>query len=228
MTECYDLFMDIYKEVYNSSFPLVTKTCKHKKHEPWMTQELLDLSKKKTKLNRRKVNKPTLINIEDYKTFNNNFNKMRRSAKQGYYQDLLIKHKHDMKRTWATLNEAIGRKIKSSNVPSHLVVDDVRITNQKDIADKFNEYFINAGKKIINNIPKVSPSYMSFLPHPNASSMFIEPADLQEVATVILKIKAKKSAGFDEISCQLLKLSAHIVIEPLTHIIILQELFLIK
>ena len=35
-----------------------------------------------------------------------------------------MKHKHDMKRTSATLNEAIGRNNKPRNGPSHLVADE--------------------------------------------------------------------------------------------------------
>ena len=39
------------------------------------------------------------------------------------------------------------------------------------------------------------------------------------MASIIRNLKAKKSSGFDEISCYLVQLSSHLIIDPLTHII---------
>ena len=91
----YDSFMQKYKNIVDSSFPV--KVIKQKKsHEPWLTEDFMKASRLKTKLYRLKQNKPTAENIQKYKTFNNEFNKSKRDAKTMYYNKILNENKTNM------------------------------------------------------------------------------------------------------------------------------------
>ena len=153
-----------------------------------MTPELKTFSKKKTKLFRRKQNKPTDANISEYKTFNNNYNKLIRQAKVNYFCEMLERHKNDLKQSWKILNEAMGRKQKNQTSPRNIIIDGVNVSDQNKIASYFNEYFVNIGSNIAKNIPNTLRTYTDFMPTANTHSMFINPVQTSEIKSIIYKL----------------------------------------
>ena len=75
---------------FNIALPtkIIKLMCKYIKHEPWMTQGLLNLSINKSKLLHTKIRKPTENNIKKYKYFCKMLNKLKRLAKSKYYTDM--------------------------------------------------------------------------------------------------------------------------------------------
>ena len=213
----YDIFIEKYAAVVEKSFPLTIKKNK-KKYDPWLTEELLKASRLKTKLYKQKQNNPTPENIERYRIFNNDFNKNKRDAKTMYYDKVLQENKSSMKKTWAILNSALGKKY-NNRFPKKIQLHDKVICEDKHIVNIFNEQFINAGKDIKHKIPKVNEIFTQYMPHPIKNSMFIDSVDTHEIRSIINKLKAKSSSGFDNISCKMVKLSTYYIIEPITHII---------
>ena len=65
----YDKFLDIYKQGFDTIFPLKTKTIKRKyfKIYHWMTKALINTSVTKIKLLKTKLKYPTTFNILKYK-----------------------------------------------------------------------------------------------------------------------------------------------------------------
>ena len=68
-----------------------------------VTSGILTSSINKSKLLRKKLNKPNRQNIEMYKNYCRIFNALKRAAKANYYIDILNKHKNDIKNTWTVL-----------------------------------------------------------------------------------------------------------------------------
>ena len=52
-----------------------------------------------------------------------------------------------LKKSWSLINILLGRKRKLNNV-KQLIIDDTIISDDKLIAESFNEYFINVGINI--------------------------------------------------------------------------------
>ena len=52
---------------------------------------------------------------------------------------------------WKTINEAIGTKSSNKNVCS-INTNGAIITNKNEMADKFNDYFVNIGFNLTNNV----------------------------------------------------------------------------
>ena len=47
-----------------------------------------------------------------------------------------------MKKTWATINETLNRNRKSNDFPLEFIVNNESITDTKDIANHFNNFFL--------------------------------------------------------------------------------------
>ena len=65
-----------------------------------------------------------------------------------------------MKKTWSTINDLIKNKTISSIYPEFFMLDNTKLSDKKDIANKFNEYFINIGPDLaekieVNNAKKI-------------------------------------------------------------------------
>ena len=69
-----------------------------------------------------------------------------RQAKSKYFCDKIenCSHSKDVKKSWSLINTLLGRKQKMSNV-KQLIIDDTIISDDKLIAESFNEYFSNVG-----------------------------------------------------------------------------------
>ena len=111
----YDEFMKIYSAIFNKSFPL--HESRFLKRQPLLTSGLLTSSCTKAKLFAKKLNKPTFENIEKYKSVNNTFNTLKRKMKASYYRQILEEHKHDSKKCWSILKQAIGKLSNKSSPP---------------------------------------------------------------------------------------------------------------
>jgi hypothetical protein len=78
-----------------------------------MTKCVLKSIKKKNKLYKKYLSDSSKINENVYKKYKNKLNHVIRLSKKNYYEQELIKYKHDSKMMWKTLNEIINRKRKS-------------------------------------------------------------------------------------------------------------------
>ena len=54
-----------------------------------------------------------------------------------------------------------------TNSPSSLIQDDKTITDQKHIAEHFNNFFTGIGKILQKNIPSTKKHFSGFLKNPN-------------------------------------------------------------
>ena len=158
-------FIDTFKSTFDKAFP-VTKCKPNKKHikkAPWITDGLLTSSRTKQNLLKKKLEKPTAENIEAYKNFNNMYNKLKRITKINYYNEQIEINKHNMKKTWTILKKAIGKQSNKKNFPQSFQVGQKKISNPKEIADSFNNFFSKIGKATSENVPKVPNNFEDYL-----------------------------------------------------------------
>ena len=74
-----------------------------------------------------------------------------------------------MKQTWATINDIMNKNSKDTSYREYFSVNNLKITNAKEIAQRFNEFFINIGPSLASSIiiPQ-NKSYTDFLNNPCA------------------------------------------------------------
>ena len=88
--KCYNDFHDTFFSVYNSFLTPVNLNRKRVKIKtPWMTDELLQLIKKKERLYLKYLLKQTTESEQEYKRINNVVSKLKRVKKKDYYVNLL-------------------------------------------------------------------------------------------------------------------------------------------
>ena len=127
-----------------------------------------------------------------YKRYKNKLTGILRKAEKDYYNNLLQNHKIDLKLTWATLNGLI--KMSLGNVyPDQFQRNGKILTNKLDIANGFNEFFVNVGPSVANKIKSPSNKFHIFyyMKSRNDKSMFINDVTQNELCKVVNNFLSK-------------------------------------
>ena len=96
-------------------------------------------------------------------------------------------------------------KDSTPTVPSTIIEDNISLTNPKDIADAFNNYFSNVAIGVKSSIKYSRNKFFDFLPQIDINSFFINP-DKTEIKNIILSLNPLKSIGPNSIPTKLLTL----------------------
>jgi hypothetical protein len=96
----YNVFSDIFFNLYELHFPKreIKFNKKHHNLEPWMTKGLLVSRLEKIRLSSFASKHPTALNLQNYKSYRNLFNKMVRCAKKMYFEKELAKNVSNLKK----------------------------------------------------------------------------------------------------------------------------------
>ena len=134
-----------------------------------------------------------------------------------YYVRTFDTYKNDIKKTWTVLNEGLNRNSKglSQNV---FVVENRTITDQNEIANYFNNYFINIGYLLSEQIRSVRP-YTEYLNTPTDKRFKFSKVTENYILDVIKKLKNKSSYGHDNISNKLIKRSKDVLAKSISLLI---------
>lgn len=140
----FDNFFEILDGAVNKVLPeTVTKV--HKSNSPlnpWMTTGLLTSRKQKEKLASKKLRNPTLLNINNFKSFNKIYNSLIRKEKHSHYDSKFTEFSTNMKKTWETIREVIGTKKHRENIPDFFKQNGNIITGALEIAEGFNSFLL--------------------------------------------------------------------------------------
>ena len=183
-----------------------------KLHEkPWITSKIQKLKKHQEKLLRKLNRKFTYDTEYLYKKFRNKVVSEIRSSKIDYYNHYFVEHQSNMKMLWTGIRSIINIKSKQFHNISQLVQNSEIVQNSKEIANIFDNYFVNITGKIDSEIPRTRKSPLDYLGDKLEKSFFISPTNSGEVESIIAQLKNKKSAGPYSVPCNLLKMLCHLV-----------------
>ena len=201
---------------------------KHKK-DPWITFGILRSVNRKHYLYKRlKKTNPESEHFEErrnvFNTYRNNLRKIISRAKKDYYSKKFDKHKTDIKKLWETLNEVLHRD-SSKQTPDCIVIDNQLCTNQKEIANAFNSFFVNICKENLDRHSEDNiVSYKKYLTKKIDCSFVFRPIDENLVVQIISNLKSSHSRGHDQLSNMVVKLISSHIGKSLT-LIITQSLY---
>lgn len=218
--EAYNLFLDIYKEIFETLFPIKTKQVGKRfvKKESWMTLGLLQSANNKHKLLKIKINKPTAANIAKYKEYVKIFNRTKRAAQSRYYTEQLELYKQDIKSTWKILSEVIKKKKTNRAFPAFFLINNSKVTNKAEVAAHFNDFFVNIGKTLSETLATSPSKFKSYLTSNYPINFFLNPVIPFDVIKSATQLKSKTSTGHDDISTKLMKHTIHETAQPFSHI----------
>ena len=179
------------------------------KTKPWITPGLQKLISVKKRLLTKfiKLKEPTLKNEAHtkYKLYRNMLATLFRRSKHTYFSSFFQNHINDLKNTWKGIKRIISLKDSTSTVPSTIIEDNISLTNPKDIADAFSNYFSNMATGIKSSIKYYRNKFFDFLPQININSFFINPTDKTEIKKIILSLDPLRSIGPNGIPTKILK-----------------------
>ena len=107
----------------------------------------------------RKFNRTHSLDMEYlYKKFRNKVASEIRKSKNEYYAKYFTKHKTNMKMFWSGIRSIINSKSNiCSSIPC-LTHNGVKVDDSKQMANIYNNVFVNTAKKINESIPRTKRS----------------------------------------------------------------------
>ena len=217
----YDKFISKFVELYDECIPLKKITANRKTcpQQPWMTKGLLKSINMKNNLYKKYLSSPTGENLSKFKTYRNKLNTLIRKGKREYYHNKFESTKSNIRQTWKTINEIIGRN-KAKNHQNAFKTDSGNIvTEPGNIADCFNNFFVEIGPNLASNIQHSGKDFYEYLDEPTQKSLFMKPVVADEVLKIISKFDQNKSPGHDGIGNLIVKKVAQSISKPLAEII---------
>ena len=184
-----------------------------------MSKGLKISKKRKDILFARKVKYSCDKNINEYKIYNQLYNKVRRSAKKSYYDKQFIKFTNDSKKTWSVIREVIGSCKQKDQLPNFFLKNGNIIKDTLEIANGFNTFFAGIGPKLASEIEPSDINFETFLTNRNPSSFQFFRISEMDILRICRQLKPKLSSGADFISTKLLKEIAPLIITPLHYLI---------
>ncbi len=114
------------------------------------------------------------------------------------------------------MNRLIG-DLKEHAAVNQLQVDGQTVTGNENIANEFNRYFCEIGPKLAEKIPTNNVDYLQYITHCTSQFTFKQ-ISVEDLTSVLNKMKTKKAAGPDKITNKLLKAAGYTIYESLLYI----------
>ena len=130
----------------------------------------------------------TSFNKKCYTQYKNKLTTILRKQEKDYYKRLIDTNRANLKKMWSVIRSVINN-CKPSKLNESFTYNDTVITDKKTVSNKFNDYFVNVGKTLAEQIPKSGLSFRSYLPEANRESIFLTPTDQQEIRNIMLNIR---------------------------------------
>ena len=105
-------------------------------------------------------------------------------------------------------------------LPTEIKLNNNLQKDPKNIANEFNNYFVNMGPNLASKISLTAQSsYMKYLYEKHDQAMFIVPVDEHEISLITSELKSNARSGHDELSADVLMSTMNYLLTPLLHII---------
>ena len=113
---------------------------------------------------KKSIQNKAIQNEQFYENYEHLYEKLRKKAKQIYYQSILTDCQNDMTYTWQIMKEIMGKsKINSNRFLKSISANRKSMKKNSRIAEEFNKYFTNAGPNYASKIQNTSKTLEDFL-----------------------------------------------------------------
>ena len=115
----FPIFIKKFSLIYDDRIPIKVIEIKTRNLlSPWITKGIKKSSKRKQKLYDKFLKKKSPKNKKQYKDYKQLFEKIKKDFKKKYFQEKLSFYKNDIKNTWKTLKDVIGKtKVNENCLP---------------------------------------------------------------------------------------------------------------
>ena len=215
----FNKFQEVLVRHYETSFPTIYVKNKTKQNK-WIMKGIRIPCSKKRELFLKCRNSRDKIQARDYyKKYCNILTKVINQAKKQFYHKQLAASSNKIKTAWRLVKDNTCNHHYDETI-NKIKTGNVQLENPDDIANAFNNYYINITTKLNNKHSDGNKASMLLnnLILEDIKSMVTIPVSEVEVMGIIKSLKSKGTSGYDGISSKILKQCASTVIKPLTFI----------
>ena len=191
------------------AFIKLEKKENYKNKLPWVDRKLKSMIKQKNSLYVKWIKYKTQINFKCYKQYKTMVTRELKGAKRDYQYYKIKRAQNSIKKQWDVINEMLG-KTKNESIPKIPWAYEGEIKNRLQLANAFNKYFANIGRKLEQTIPNTTINYSDYMGPSNEQTMFLEPVCIEEIIPILKNILTN-AAGIDNISKTIIKDKFHII-----------------
>ena len=224
-SDCSNLFSDFYAKLKGCTDrhapirKLNTNEIKLRS-KPWINSDLAKMIKIKNKLFERKKRQPFNEDIKNlYNRFRNRVDRELKKSKKSHYTEYFNKHSNNIRKTWQGIRSIVNVKSNLSQGLSQLQINGKIIAEPKSVANHINDFFVNVGPELDNNIPKINHiTANNYLKDRQQVNLIIAHISNDEILELIQSLPNKGSVP-SSIPLKMLKTVADLIVIPLCHII---------
>ena len=205
-----DRLIDEIKRTMDSVAPVETIRVSGKQRfvEPWLTKGLEVATRKNRKLYKKTLHRDHLEeDVIEYKKHRNLLNRLRRTARQQYYNNKSFEYKNNTKKLWALINQTIKKCKNGGSIIPYITVDGIQTYNPNKVANTFRKLYASMGEQLASQIipgTKDINHYLKLMPR-TSKSLVLKATSVTEIECLIKSLPNKTSYGHDKISNTLLK-----------------------
>jgi len=224
-------FMTLFTQVVDEHAP-VRKSTVRSSPAQWVDGDLRELMTLRDDAKKEAQASGLSSDYMVYKRLRNVVVRENRKKKKAHYRELLDTHScnGDTKKLWRVINGILGRN--TCDTPKFIETNGKILTKPKDIADHFNEYFVNKVLRLTQgdepDITRITAPIDKYIMKSNECSFSFQRVTVHYVHELLTYLPQCYSTGFDNIDNTLLRISADHIATPLCHIFnssIEQEIF---
>ena len=142
-----------------------------------------------------------------------------RQAKRNYFNGKFDEVKDNIKSTWKLINNLFNKNKNRDKTIDSLEIETKKITNKQDIANSFNDFFVNISTKLQHsNSNSKDNAFQDYLKTPNKHTLFFKPVTASEIITIVDDMKNYSSSGIDDIDIKVVKHVISLISNPLASI----------
>ena len=218
----YNTFHRAFMSIFEKYAPIKEKKVRAN-NAPFMNKTLSKAIMTRSRLRNRYNNNPSENNLIAYKKQRNLCVKLSRNSKRDYYNNIKINKITDNKTFWSTIKPLFSDKQKVRQQIT-LIEGDVIISNNKEVADKMNDYFINAVANLEIEGPLPDPNFNcieNFQNHPSilkikemyniTESFTFNKVMTREIELIINGLNKKSATVYYDIPAKILEKTSDIV-----------------
>ena len=157
--------------------------------------------------------KDSRITFRCYKKYCKTLRNLLRIARKQYYSNKLKSLGKNMKKNWRLINKLLNKSKKL--LPDSFMINGINCSNPENIANKFNEFFVNHPKNIHENIVDSSIDFSYLISNSRVTMSFANCTNA-EVEKEISSMK--KQGGSHDIPARFLKLCNNFLADPLSRL----------
>ena len=191
----FDNYFNNVFDIYDRSYPLVTKLVNYNRNSPWINNRIRFCIKKKSKLYRMYI-RGTIIR-DEYTYYSNRLNTLLFKAERLYHYKKFLEEMKSPHRVWCHINVLLGSNGKTEL--TSLNVNGITI-NGMEMVNYANRFFVNIANNLTRDL-QISNQFVYYSPR-IVNTCFLLPTDAGEVLTIISSLKNKGNGLCDlSVSC---------------------------